>query len=151
MRLPTHCLTCGGDAQGGRRLLAKRDYYPRWVWAGIVVPFPPIIMLILCIISRKPIAIYYSRCPACERAERRRMWTATGLWALTVAGLLASVFLDDAWILIPSALLLGAAITRSLTGNVSLRVKGYAGGVFTVKGTGVGFPGSPGDAVAAEE
>jgi hypothetical protein len=136
LRLSEECVTCGADASGGRRFDTKRYYYPRWVWVGLLEPVMPLPLLILCLIGRKTLEISFSVCPACECARHRRTWRAAGLWGLTGVSILVSVGLDNAWILLSTAVLLAAAVTGSFLAAAPLRIAGHRDGVFTVNGFG---------------
>jgi hypothetical protein len=136
LRLSEECVTCGGDASGGRRFDTKRYYYPPWVWVGLLEPVVPLPLLILCLIGRKTLEISFSVCPACDRAQHRLRWIAAGLWGLTGASILVSVGLEDAWVLLSSAVLFAAAVTGSFLAAAPLRIARHLDGVFTVKGFG---------------
>ena len=133
--------------QTGSATAQTVDQYPAKP-VRLILPFPPLILLVLCLISRKTVEISYSVCPACVRARRRRRQTAAGLWVLTAASMLLSVQFDNAWILVPSAVLFAAALTMSFLGNQPLRAVRYTAGTFTVTGFSEGFPGR---GVAPEE
>jgi hypothetical protein len=134
MCLTEDCVLCGSEAHGGLRFDTERYYYPRWVWAGLVVPFPPIIVLALCLIGRKKLDISFSVCERCTRVRRRMSRVALACWVLTAASMLVSVWLENAWILLASAALFATAAALSILANQPLRVSRHDDGVFTVKG-----------------
>lgn len=138
MRLAETCVRCGAGARdGGRRFHTKRYAYPWWIWLGL--PFAVIPAFVLCLVGKKTLDISFSLCPVCN--HRRLLWysSAWTVWLLLTATLLLSVWLENAWILPGSAVLLGAAVTLSVLSAEPLRVCGYESGDFTVKGFGEGF------------
>ena len=134
MSLAEDCVLCGSDARSGVRVDSERYYYPRWVWTGLLIPAPPVLLLTFCLIGRKRLAISFSVCPRCIRAQRRMSRVSLACWVLTAASMLVSVWLDDAWILLASAALFATASTLSILANQPLRVSHHEEGVFTVKG-----------------
>jgi len=142
MSLQPDCIRCGRDARGGRRVEGRLDYYPRWVWLGLVGGLLPVI--VLCFIGRKKLRISFSLCPDCARRQRWKQGMAAATWVLVAASILVSVKLDDAWILIGTALLFVGAIVASVLGSDPLQVSAYQDRVFTVKGFGREFPALPG-------
>jgi hypothetical protein len=137
MSLVGQCVECGKDASHGRRVDTTRQFSPRWVWWGLAIGLVTLIPFYF--LGRKTLRLSYSLCPECDRAEKRRKWTAVGAWLLVVASALVSVQLDDAWILIATGVLFATAVVASVRANTSLLVSGYTDQVFTIKGVSEAF------------
>ena len=129
-------MKCGKDAARGHRIHATQYFSPPWVWFGLLGLLP---LILLYYVGRKTLRISYSLCAECDRAEKRKKWIVAGAWLLVAVSVVVSVRLDDAWILIASAVLLVAAVLASCQGNAPILVSGYRDGVFTLKGAGEEF------------
>jgi hypothetical protein len=137
MSLVENCVRCGTYAAHGRRIDATRYFYPLWVWLGLLAGLIPLI--VLCAVGRKTLHISFSLCPECARAQRNRRWIAAGAWGLVLLSIVASVGLNEAWILVGTGILFLGAVAASFLANAPLQVVGYKDQVFTVKGFGKKF------------
>ena len=137
MLLVQKCVKCGKDATHGHRVHTTQYFAPRWVYLGLLAGLLPLIPCYY--IGRKTLRLSYSLCLECDRVEKTKKWIAAGTWLLLVASALVSIELNDAWILIASAVLLVVAVVESFLANAPLLVSGYKKPVFTVKGVGQEF------------
>ena len=133
----TSCVQCGRDASLGRRGDNTQYYYPPYVYLGILLGLIPLIIFQYAF--RKPLHLSYSLCPDCNHRRTVKKRITLALWLVVPVTFVAAIAVDNARILILTAVVFVAATVMSFLIRCPLMVAGYNEPFFVVKGFGDGF------------
>jgi hypothetical protein len=137
MTLPDRCVKCGKDASRGRRV--DRTLYGYSQWLVLTVLLGLIVFIVLYYATRQALRLSYATCPDCTRSRDVKRRVSWGGWALFVVLLVTAIAFSSSVLGIMSAVAFIGAVVASVLAASPLRVAGFDGNLFTVKGAGKEF------------